>query len=277
MELESAMTAVVRNLEEAGIADDTVIVLVGDHYPYGLGNGKTWHNDRDYIDDLMKTDDALYWNEDKNGLIIWSGCLEHDLKDMTCEISEPVSSLDILPTVSNLFGVEFDSRLLPGRDVFAPDTMPLVFWNNRSWITTEGKYDSRKKMYYPAVSAGSDQPDAAGEETQETAEAETAPAETAAEPAPIPAKEADQEYLNAVANLVENKILMCSGIMKLDYYGKIFGPDEVKGDPEAVWEMLKAELDARRAEQETAEVIQSEVIQTESIAVEEPLIPSYGW
>ncbi len=66
---------------------------------------------------------------------------------------------------------------------------------------------------------------------------------------------------------------MCSGIMKLDYYGRIFGPDEVKGDPEAVWEMLKAELDAQRAEQGTAEDIQSEDIQTESIAAEETSIP----
>ena len=48
-----------KKLEDAGIADDTVIVLTGDHYPYGLGNGRTWHNDRDYIDDLIKADDVL--------------------------------------------------------------------------------------------------------------------------------------------------------------------------------------------------------------------------
>ena len=35
---------------------------------------------------------------------------------------------------SNLFGLAFDSRLLPGRDVFSPDTRPLVFWNNLSFV-----------------------------------------------------------------------------------------------------------------------------------------------
>ena len=257
MELESALSSMVAKLEEAGIADDTVIVLVGDHYPYGLGNGKTWHNDRDYIDDLIKADDALYWNEDKNGLIIWSGCLEHEMKDMVREISEPVSSLDILPTVSNLFGVEFDSRLLPGRDVFAPDTEPFVFWNNRSWITKAGKYDSRRKMFYPANAAGPDS-DAAAENGADAGESGTAtPSDIAPqekEPAPeiepIPAKEADQEYLSAVAAMVENKILMCSRIMELDYYGRIFGPDEVHGDPEAVWELIRTEMEERKLREE---------------------------
>ena len=218
MELESALKALVDGLEEAGIADDTVIVMTGDHYPYGLGNGQTWHNDRDYINDLIKCSDALYWNEDKSGLVIWSGCLEHELKDMACEISEPTMSLDILPTVSNLFGVEFDSRLLPGRDVFA-ETEPLVFWNNLSWITREGKYDTRKHVYYP------DEDTVISEEDQE-------------------------EYIKTVNAIVNGRILMCTSIMNTDYYALLFGPDEVKADPDAVWAQLKTELEAREAEPE---------------------------
>ena len=249
MELESALTSLVKGLEDAGIADDTVIVLVGDHYPYGLGNGRTWHNDRDYIDDLIKEDDVLYWNEDKNGLIIWSGCLENSLKGMSCEISEPVSSLDILPTVSNLFGVEFDSRLLPGRDVFAENTEPFVFWNNLSWITKDGKYDSRKKVFYPA-------------ETAATA------ADYAPEPEPV-----DLDYAH---RLTQNMITMCTRIEALDYYGLVFGPDTVKGDPEAVWALLEQELQERAAEaqaeaeaaaQAAEEAVQSEAEETSAAEV----------
>ena len=36
LELEMAMESLIRQLEEAGIADDTVIVISPDHYPYAL-------------------------------------------------------------------------------------------------------------------------------------------------------------------------------------------------------------------------------------------------
>ena len=55
----------------------------------------------------------------------------------------PVYSLDILPTLSNLFGVVYDSRLLIGRDVFS-DAEPLVLWNNYSWKTDKGSYMNGK-------------------------------------------------------------------------------------------------------------------------------------
>ena len=49
-------------------------------------------------------------------------------------VNTPCSAIDILPTVSNLFGLEFDSRLMSGHDVFAQNynasqastCMPLV-------------------------------------------------------------------------------------------------------------------------------------------------------
>lgn len=88
------------------------------------------------------------WERDKNAWILWSGCLENENKNMACEISEPTYSLDILPTLSNLFGLEYDSRLLVGRDVFS-ETSPLVLWTNHSWVTDKGKYDSDTGTFYP--------------------------------------------------------------------------------------------------------------------------------
>ena len=85
----------------------------------------------------------------RNGCIIWKAGMTPEV------IDEPVSHLDLLPTVSNLFGLEFDSRLYMGRDVFS-DAEPLVMFRNRSWITEEAQYNSqtRKAEFYGA--AGTD-------------------------------------------------------------------------------------------------------------------------
>ena len=191
MELEESLAFLVKQLEEKGIADDTVIALVGDHYPYGLRKGEAWGNDRDYINDLIGGDANNIWERDHNGLIIWSGCLEHDNKDMQCEISSPVFSLDILPTLSNLFGVEYDSRLLPGRDVFS-DAEPLVFWNELSWITEKGIYDAASETFHPKDG-----------------------------------QTVDDEYISRIKSIVENKILLSRTVMDKDYYALLFGKDEV--------------------------------------------------
>lgn len=191
MEMENMLETLVSDLENAGIADDTVIALVGDHYPYGLGSGEAWGNDRDYIDDLIKGDDSIPWERDRNTLIIWSGCLENENKDMACEISTPVYSLDILPTLSNLFGVTYDSRLLPGRDVFS-NAEPLVLWYDLSWVTTRGKYNASTEEFTPNDGYAY-----------------------------------DQAYVDSVSQIVENKLLMSRAIMDNDYYGLLFGPDDV--------------------------------------------------
>ena len=72
-------------------------------------------------------------------------------------------SIDIGPTLCNLFGLEYDSRLYSGRDIFAggyaPDRyspcMPLVvFYNSRgqgcSWITAAGTYECSTGVFTPA-------------------------------------------------------------------------------------------------------------------------------
>ena len=72
----------------------------------------------------------------RNGCIIWKYGMEPET------IDEPVSHLDLLPTMSNLFGLEFDSRLYMGRDIFS-DAEPLVMFRNRSWITDVARYNSQ--------------------------------------------------------------------------------------------------------------------------------------
>ena len=75
---------------------------------------------------------------------MWSGCLE---KEEPIVVEDPVHSMDILPTLLNLFGIEFDSRLYIGRDVFS-DAMPIAMWtSNLSWVTDKGYYTASTKKF----------------------------------------------------------------------------------------------------------------------------------
>ena len=144
LELEAALTYLVEQLEEAGIADDTVIAISPDHYPYGLEKSSTWQNDGNRLAELYGVEDYNHIVRDHSALIIWSGCLE----GQNITVDTPVFSLDLLPTLLNLFGMEYDSRLLVGRDVFSEE-MPLVFWPDYSWKTERGMYDAQSGKYTP--------------------------------------------------------------------------------------------------------------------------------
>lgn len=199
MELEAALTTLVAKLEAAGIADNTVICLTSDHYPYGLSQSSTWGNTEDYLADLYGYSYNFPWERDHSSLIIWSGCLEHDNANMAKEISAPTYSLDILPTLSNLFGVEFDSRFLVGRDVFAEETEPLCIWSNYSWCTTKGWYDSGSSTFYPK-----------------------------------PGETVDDDYVSRHNVIVKNKLAYSKMVITEDYFTYMFGPDTVPGAPALV-------------------------------------------
>ena len=178
LELEYAMESLVRQLEEAGIADDTVIVLSTDHYPYGLENSATWGNTKDYIAEMYGYDPKNNIERDHSGLIIWSGCIE----DMDLVVEDPVYSLDILPTLSNLFGVEYDSRLIVGRDVFS-DAEPIVLWYDYTWKTDKGSYDSSSRKFVAAEGV-----------------------------------EVDESYVERISNIVYNKIYYSREAQNTDYF-----------------------------------------------------------
>lgn len=181
LELENAMTSLIAQLEEAGIADDTVIVIGSDHYPYGLENSATWKNSANYLRELYGVEKVDNFVRDHNALIIWSGCLE----DMDLEVEEPVYSLDILPTLSNLFGLEYDSRLLVGRDVFS-GAQPLVLWPDYSWKTELGTYNATARTFTPR-----------------------------------PGAEIPEGYVESISGLVANKITYSHSVQNYDYFNSL--------------------------------------------------------
>ena len=152
-ELEYAMEYLVEALEEAGIADDTVICLAADHYPYAMSEGDT-----DYYPELTGVQDTERdTSRYRNTLILWCGEMEEPV-----EVDTPCSAIDIVPTLSNLFGLEYDSRLLSGRDILAPDVEPgavstdmhlVIFADSgygSSWISNAGTYEAYTDTFTPA-------------------------------------------------------------------------------------------------------------------------------
>ena len=142
LELEKGLASLVKQLEDAGIADDTVIVMAPDHYPYGLG--KAWGLPHDGLAELYGVDKYDLFQRDKNTLIIWSGCLE----EMDLKVEAPVCSVDILPTLSNLFGVTYDSRMSVGRDVLGSEEA-ISLWPDYSWVTELGSYTASNRKFTP--------------------------------------------------------------------------------------------------------------------------------
>lgn len=130
IELDRALEELLTRLEKADVLDKTLIVMTGDHYPYGLDHKAIEELSGKCVDEKF----GIYENE----WILFTS----DMKDEQVVIEEPTYTLDMLPTISNLMGVDFDSRLLMGRDVFS-DQEPLVIFEDKSFISNQVKY------YYP--------------------------------------------------------------------------------------------------------------------------------
>lgn len=128
MEFDQAVQYLIDQLEAAEVLDDTVIVISGDHYPYGL--------EKEEIDELAGETVEENFELYHTTLIIWNSAMEEPIT-----IDKPSCSLDILPTLSNLFGVEYDSRLLMGRDILS-DSEGMVVFSDHSWLTEKGRYNA---------------------------------------------------------------------------------------------------------------------------------------
>ena len=122
IELDKALENLLEQLEDAGQLEKTVICLSADHYPYGL-------TDEQYTElagrDLSQGKDLF-----RNTLILWNAGME----DEPVYVDKACCSIDLLPTLLNLFGFPFDSRMYAGRDIFS-DREGMVIFNNRDFLT----------------------------------------------------------------------------------------------------------------------------------------------
>ena len=169
IELDKALGRLLNELEKAGKLDKTVIVLLADHYPYEL--------ELSSINSLSTytRDETVGVNH--NALIIWNNKLE----DM--HITKPCMAADVLPTVYNLFGIDYDSRIFTGKDILS-DSFGIAIMRDRSWVTDKGIYYASSRKFE-------------GE-------------------AP------DENYVSNVNSLVNNRLNISKSIISTDYYNYLF-------------------------------------------------------
>ena len=125
--LDNALGILLEKLEAAGELDDTVIVMFGDHYPYGLKD-TTINQVLDYdLDD---------YERERTPLVIYNS-------EITAEVVDKYTSyVNLTPTIANLFGLDYDPRLYMGSDVFADDYSDLVVFADGSWKNNEVYYNA---------------------------------------------------------------------------------------------------------------------------------------
>lgn len=171
IELDHALELLIQKLEEAGKLDDTVIALVGDHYPYYLS--------LDEVNEIAeyKKDSVIEINH--SNFILWNNKMD------TIKVEKVGSQIDVLPTIYNLFGVPYDSRLIIGKDILSTEA-GLAIFGNASWVSDKGKYFSSSNKFV------------ANEGVEVT-----------------------EEYIEYMNKTVNNKIVMSKNIMINDYYRKV--------------------------------------------------------
>ncbi|MBO5130347.1 MAG: LTA synthase family protein [Oscillospiraceae bacterium] len=174
IELDKALAYLLEQLEDAGVADKTAIVLAGDHFPYGLA---------DYQYSELVGYEIDSFSKFKSSLIFWVGGLEENIV-----VDEYCCNVDILPTILNLWGFEYDSRMLAGTDVFSDGDHVAVlvdrsFLTDKVWLNTN-----------------------TGEIVYLTDESELPPG-----------------YIDRMIQLVETKFSISASILQNGYYNFIYG------------------------------------------------------
>ena len=105
----------------------------------------------------------------------------------TVEIDKVGSQIDVLPTIYNLFGVEYDSRLIIGKDILSTEP-GLAIFGNSSWVSDKGTYFASSGKFISHDES-----------------------------------EVDTDYIKYMNNIVSNKIAMSRYILTYDYYRKVLG------------------------------------------------------
>jgi phosphoglycerol transferase MdoB-like AlkP superfamily enzyme len=114
-ETDNMFKLLIDNLKRDNKLKDTVIIIWSDHYAYGI-------YDTDRLYKLKDTDDINLLT--KTPFIIWNS----ELNPVTVEKIN--SSVDVLPTIANMFGLTNNYEYYMGSDIFDNNYNGLVYFNN---------------------------------------------------------------------------------------------------------------------------------------------------
>ena len=133
--LDEGLGVLLKGLKDQGKLDDTVIVLYGDHYPYGLSNP--------ILQKALPYSIQEKYESERVPFVIWS----NDIEGTT--FTQYTSYVNILPTIANLFQLDYDSRYSTGMDLFSSEYESITVFADGSWKNEIGFYDaSTSKMTY---------------------------------------------------------------------------------------------------------------------------------
>ena len=116
-ETDYMVSLLLQNLEEKNLIDDTVIVIFTDHYLYTL-------EDKTILDRYKETSNNLINN---TPFFIWSKDIDKR------KVNEVTSQLNILPTLLNLFGIEYKDNSYIASDALDSNYKGIVFFSDYSW------------------------------------------------------------------------------------------------------------------------------------------------
>ncbi len=192
VECDRAVKMLVDGLEANGKLENTVFVIVPDHIPYSSIETKEEICGHEFGTSEAITainESAIDFEVYKNSLILWSASMEKPV-----EIDKVCCQVDILPTLSNLMGLEFDSRMLSGSDILS-DSPGLVVFSSRSWRSDKGFYNSFDQSFTPAPGTM------------------------------MMTKEEEASYVETMNALVSCKLDCTAKIIESDFYDYVFGSD----------------------------------------------------
>ena len=135
VELDKMLEQLVNDLTASGELDNTVIALVGDHYPYTLSV--------DEVNEAAKYQKDGVIEINRSNFILWNSAMEEPIV-----VDKVGSQIDVLPTLLNLFDIEYDSRLIMGKDILS-DYEGIAIFSNRSWVSDYGHYYSNQRKFVP--------------------------------------------------------------------------------------------------------------------------------
>lgn len=133
--MDEAFQELLKQLEETDKLKDTVIAVFGDHFPYGLTDSQ--------INEFLEKNNAGYTinrnsttnkNVDKTPMFIYNSEME------PLVVEDYTTIIDLLPTLLNMFDLEYDPRLYLGTDIFSNTHSSRAVFADGSWTNERGYY-----------------------------------------------------------------------------------------------------------------------------------------
>ena len=121
-ETDYFVSLLIEGLKENDLLEDTVIVAFADHYLYTL-------NDQSIVYGYKHTSGDLI---NRTPMLIWYDGVERD------NAGKINSQLDILPTLLNMYGIEYIEENYVGSDIFDPDYEGHVFFPDKAYLDDSG-------------------------------------------------------------------------------------------------------------------------------------------